>query len=286
TDACNNATSAAQKITVVDTTKPSLTVPSDKTVECSGDTSPAAKGQATGSDTCGAVTISRSDAFAPGCSNTGVITRTWTATDACNNATSATQKITVVDTTRPSLTVPSDKTVECTGDTTPATQGSATGSDTCGAVTISHTDGFAAGCGNTGVITRTWKATDACNNVTSGIQKITVVDTAKPSIIWPANTTVECTGDTTPATHGSATGRDSCGNVAISHSDAFAQGCGNTGVITRTWKATDGCGNTSSCVQSITLRDTTAPALTLPANLVLECPGDTRTNVTGVAAAQ
>src|SRR5207247_297427 len=89
----------------------------------------------------------------------------------------------------------------------------------------------------------------------------------------------------TPATQGSATGSDTCGNVVISHTDAFAPGCGNAGVITRTCKATDGCGNTSSCVQTITLRDTTPPALTLPANLVLECPGDTRTNVTGVAVA-
>src|SRR6185295_14191917 len=118
------------------TTKPNLTVPPDKTVECTGNTTPATQGSATASDTCGAVTISHSDAFAPGCANTGVITRTWTATDACNNATSGAQKITVVDTTKPSLTVPSDKTVECTGDTTPATQGSATGSDTCGTVTI------------------------------------------------------------------------------------------------------------------------------------------------------
>src|SRR5207244_3158819 len=134
-------------------TKPSLTAPSDKTVECAGDTSPAGMGQASGSDACGAVTISHTDAFAPGCGHTGLITRTWTATDACNNATSATQKITVVDTTKPSLTVPSDKTVECTGDTSPAATGQATGSDTCGPVTISHTDAFAPDCGNTGVIT-------------------------------------------------------------------------------------------------------------------------------------
>src|SRR5256712_7330395 len=150
--------SGVQKITVVDTTKPTLTLPSDKTVECTGDTSPAGTGQATGSATGGPVTFSHTDTFAPGCGNTGVITRTWTATDACNNATSAAQKITVVDTTKPSLTVPSDKTVEGAGDTSPAGTGQATGSDTCGAVTISHTDAFAPGCGNTGVITRTWTA--------------------------------------------------------------------------------------------------------------------------------
>src|SRR5213078_3800721 len=114
----------------------------------------AGTGQATGSDTCGAVTIGQTDAFEGNCGNTGVITRTWTATDACNNATSAAQKISVVATTKPRLTVPSDKTVECTGDTSPAGTGQATGNDTCGAVTISHTDAFAPGCGNTGVITR------------------------------------------------------------------------------------------------------------------------------------
>src|SRR5258705_7365856 len=113
-------------------------------------------GEATGNDRCGEVTISHTDAFAPDCGNTGVITRTWTATDACNNATSGAQKITVVDTTKPSLTVPADKTVESAGDTSPAATGQATRTNTCGAVTISHTDAFAPGCGNTGVITRTW----------------------------------------------------------------------------------------------------------------------------------
>src|SRR5438034_6017366 len=150
--------------------------------------------------------MSHTDAFAPGCGNTGVITRTWTATDACNNATSGAQKITVVDTTKPSLTVPSDKTVECTGNTSPAGTGQATGSDTCGAVTISHTDAFAPGCGNTGVITRSEERRVGYNNATSAAQKITVVDTTKPSLTVPSDKTVECTGDTSPAGPGRATG--------------------------------------------------------------------------------
>src|SRR5206468_791220 len=222
-----------------------------------------------------AVTISHSDASALGCGNPGIITRTGTATDACNNATSSVQTITVVDTTKPSLTVPSDTTVECTGDTTPATQGSATGSDTCGTVTISHSDAFAPGCGNSGVITRTWTATDACNNATSGVQKITVVDTTKPSLTVPSDKTVECAGDTSPATQGSATGSDTCGAVTISHSDAFAPGCGNTGVITRTWTATDACNNATSGAQKITVVDTTKPSLTVPSDKTVECAGDT-----------
>src|SRR5206468_541645 len=150
---------------------------------------------------------------------------------------------------------------ECTADTSPATQGSATGSDSCGNVAISHTDAFAPGCGNSGVITRTWKATDDCGNFATCVQTITIVDTTKPTITCPPNTTVECTGDTTPATQGSATGSDTCGNVAISHADAFAPGRGNAGVITRTWKATNSCGNFATCNQTITIVDTTAPTI-------------------------
>src|SRR5207244_12193120 len=118
-------------------------------------------------------------------------------------------------------------------------------------------------------------ATDACGNFATCDQIITVVDTTKPSITCPANTTVECTGDTTPATQGSATGSDTCGNVAISHTDAFAPGCGNTGVITRTWTATDACGNFSTCVQTITIVDTTAPTISHVPDATVECTGST-----------
>src|SRR5438094_410995 len=57
-------------------------------------------------------------------------------------------------------------------------------------------------------------------------------------------------------------------------------------VIDRTWIATDDCGNQSTCVQRITVRDTTPPVLSVPADLVLDCPADTRSSATGVATAQ
>src|SRR5439155_9115183 len=61
--------------------------------------------------------------------------------------------------------------------------------------------------------------------------------------------------------------------------------CAGASVITRTWTATDECSNSISAVQKITVRDVTKPVLTLPADLVLECPADTTTNNTGVATA-
>ena len=62
------------------------------------------------------------------CAGDYVITRTFTATDDCGNATT-TQTITIVDTTAPVLTIPADYSAEC-GDEHPMDEASAT--DNCG----------------------------------------------------------------------------------------------------------------------------------------------------------
>jgi hypothetical protein len=53
---------------------------------------------------------------------------------------------------------------------------------------------------------------------------------------------------------------------------AAAECCVRT--ITRTHYAVDDCGNTSTCIQSITILDTTPPTITCPADETIEC-GDT-----------
>ena len=127
------AASATQTITVQDTTAPEFTfVPADYTVECS-DEMP--MDDATASDNCGEVTIEvSSETTAGDAAGNYVIVRTFTATDDAGNSSSATQTITVQDTTAPEFTfVPADYTVECS-DEMPMED--ATASDNCGEVTI------------------------------------------------------------------------------------------------------------------------------------------------------
>jgi hypothetical protein len=81
---------------------------------------------------------------------------------------------------------PSDMTIECDVDPTPAnTGGFCTATDNCGAATVSHDDQFVpnpAPCDYTGVIMRTWTAEDACGNTSTHVQEITLVDTTPPEI--------------------------------------------------------------------------------------------------------
>src|SRR5205085_2269280 len=141
-------------------------------------------------------------------------------------------------------------------------------------------------CGATKIIARTWTAIDACGNSTNCVQTITVRDTTKPALTCPADLVLECPADTCTNANGVATAPDTCSAVMIIYSDAVRNRCGATKVVARTWIATDACGNSASCVQRITVRDTTRPSLACPASVVLECPADTTTNNTGVATAQ
>ena len=132
TDDCGNSTQATQTITVEDTTRPELTIPADYTAECSDEL---ILDDATATDNCGEVTIEvSSETTAGDCDGSYTVTRTFTATDDAGNSSSATQTITVEDTTAPEFTsVPSDYTVECSDE---MPMDDATASDNCSEVSI------------------------------------------------------------------------------------------------------------------------------------------------------
>src|ERR1044071_6575375 len=198
------------------------------------------------------------------CGNTFDATRTWQTTDNCGNTSSCSQKVTIVDTTAPVITCSStNKTVE---QGTAWTFDAPTATDNSGSATItilSTVTNVAGHCGTTFDATRTWQATDACGNSSSCSQKVTIVDTTAPVITCTStNKTVE---QGTAWTFDAPTATDNSGSATItilSTVTNVAGHCGTTFDATRTWQATDACGNSSSCSQKVTIVDTTAPVIT------------------------
>jgi hypothetical protein len=92
-------------------------------------------------------------------------------------------------------------------------------------------------------------------------QKVTVVDVTAPTISCPTNKTVPAGAawsfDTPTAT-------DNCGTATVSvESTVTNAACGTTFTASRVWKATDACGNSAQCSQSVTIIDTTAPTVSI-----------------------
>jgi hypothetical protein len=120
-------------------------------------------------------------------------------------------------------------------------------------------------CGATGRVTVTFTVTDNCGLSSSTAAEYRIVDTTAPDLTVPADAHLnyddKCDADITPANTGMAEAWDACGIPAISFTDVTdKQACLTT--ITRTWKATDECGNVTSKDQIIKIHDVTAPVLT------------------------
>src|SRR5204863_3204731 len=107
-------------------------VPADITVSCASDVPAANNSAVVATDNCvGPVTITHNDIRTTGiCDNRFSIARTYTATDACGNASSKTQTITVNDQTAPVITsIPANVTVSCAGDVPAANHGAVVATD-------------------------------------------------------------------------------------------------------------------------------------------------------------
>ena len=119
----------------------------------------------------------------------------------------------------------------------------------------------------------------ACGNVTNSATLVITEDTTPPVIGCASNKTVEC---------GSAWSFDvpvaldaQCGtNVTLSILSTITNGDGCSEVITRSWQATDCCGNSASCSQIVTVVDRTPP-LPGPATTNILALGGTNDDFTG-----
>ena len=176
----------------------------------------------------------------------------------------------------PVITCPDNADLECSTnlDTSPSALGTATYTEGCGDVTITHNDVVTPGnCAGYYTITRTWTATDENQDTATCVQTITVSDTTDPVISGVgADGTFEC--GSAPV-FGTPTASDNCdSDVTLQFSDTNGETtCAGTAII-RTWFATDECGNTAAAIQTMTPVDTTDPVISgVGADGTFECGG-------------
>ncbi|MCW5921711.1 MAG: hypothetical protein KIS77_05160 [Saprospiraceae bacterium] len=117
-------------------------------------------------------------------------------------------------------------------------------------------------------ITRTWTVEDDCGNGNTHVQVITVQDITPPTFNGvPANVTLSC-AQPIPAAPTNVTASDNCSATSsvifneVSTKGANPANCNfYSYTITRTWSASDVCGNVGASTQIITVQDNQAPVV-------------------------
>jgi sarcosine oxidase delta subunit len=197
----------------------------------------------------------------------------WSFTDGCGRTTVQSRTITIRDTVAPVITrCPSDTTLyTAPGSCSAFLSFSATATDSCSLFAISYDipsgSSFAVGTDTVQVTAR-----DSCGNVSTCSFVVTVVDTLRPTILCPVNTTIACGADTTPSVTGLAFTYDNCTpNPILTRHDTVMAGPACSDTIRRTWTSTDISLNTSQCLQIITISPPTLPTITNPGTIVVDC---------------
>ena len=197
----------------------------------------------------------------------GVTSITWYITDHVSNVTTVTQTIIVIDNEFPNLTIPANvNSSNCSLALLAANT-----ADNCGpapTITKSIPDGYIFPSGQTAVI---WQAEDSSSNITSKTQLITITDNTPPTATVTPITLETDVGECYKSVNRNillqyaADPTDNCQSSINITDNIPAQF--NVGVHSVTYIFSDDTGNQTTLVQSVTIVDLSAPAITPPADI-------------------
>ncbi|MCP4275362.1 MAG: HYR domain-containing protein, partial [Gammaproteobacteria bacterium] len=267
-DAESNTATDSFIVTIIDSTAPTLSLPSNISQEATSSAGGLVTYNATASDTVDGVLSPICLPATGSIFALGVTEVNCSVTDIATNSISGSFMVTVTDTNAPVLTLPANITAEATSSAGTLVNYSASASDTVdgnmpsGCLPVS---GSTFALGGTPV---NCSVTDNANNTTTGSFAVMVQDTTAPSVTAPLDIVKEATGASTSVTLGSATASDLVSGSLIASADIT--GPFAVGIHQITWSATDAAGNIGTAIQSVTITDTGAPTLTLPANITSE----------------
>jgi gliding motility-associated-like protein len=209
----------------------------------------------------------------------GNVSYTYTFTDCEGNTHDWVYTYIIDDTISPTGTAPANLTLQCIGNIPAADINSVVDeADNCVgtvAVTVLDTNNGSTGClGNPYIVTRTYTLTDCAGNSSDLIQTITVEDDTNPTFVetLPSDLVLEC-GDSIPAAV-TLTAIDNCSTATVVYNEQRTNGlCLSNYTLTRTWLATDVCGNEITHIQTIDVKDSTPPVFIgeLPVDVFVDC---------------
>ena len=216
----------------------------------------------------------------------GVLIRTWTATDACGNVSSATQTITVLPAPKAEfLSLPEDMTLSCAdADNYQIPYLAYSNGVSQGACALNgEVPGVLTGefdkCG--GELQITWSFADECGYEISHTQTITVEPAPTASFDEVADETIDCENLASyvaqPLAYSNyVEGSDVCliSGTAEPEVEAFEGSCGSFEV---SYSYTDECGNTITAGYTVYVEDNKAPELSDAMDMTVECDGQGNT---------
>ena len=262
TDTSGNFATSSHKVIVIDTTTPEITI-TDVTLEA---IVPNGNNEALLTPEVNDIQEVNITNDAPEFFPLGETVVTWTATDTSGNESIQTQRVNVVDTSKPILTVPNDLQVEAGDIETQIDDfGEFTIEDFSEIESIENNAPESFPLGETVV---TWTATDTSGNSVSDTQLVTIIDTIMPEIITPADMTFEAVDQI--ENYIELSGERSFDIVQIESIENDAPEFFPLGETVVTWTATDTSGNSVSDTQLVTVVDTIRPVITGPDNIILE----------------
>lgn len=183
------------------------------------------------------------------------ITRSYLITDAAGNTSSAKQTITVYDKTKPVLSGQGENVLLACASEVIFTDPKATDNCDLALVTITKKDTQTTDAnGKVLSMTRTWTATDACGNESLPVSQTFTLDVVSPviSLNGPAYQSIACDAVLTFAVPTATDNYDTNPTITAVVPDVIDNTTiPNTIITTRTWVATDKCGNTSTVSQTI-----------------------------------
>ena len=277
-------------------------VPADLVLDCSSDDVAdelddwLASAEAEADEDCGDVTVTQDFSLSDDCDENGwVTTVTWIAEDECDQTTSTSATLTILNPDPPVIALIGDDPVIVEVSVGTYDEAGATATVACDAGTVSaDVGGDAVDVNTLGTYTITYDATDACGQAADQVTRTVHVVSPPEFTGLPEDLALDCSeegaADTLDAWLDSAEAEadEICGDVAITNKIVgLADDCEDEGwTLIVEWTATDECGLASTATANLTLVEPDEVTITLVGDeeTTLECGVDEYTELGASAA--